>query len=237
VVRAYEQYLETIPVGKRFGSFSYHIKDIVARRGVGIGSAGLPAFGILVEGPTQALENDRVIYMKQSIAAAPSRVITDPAISGYFRHDGHRTVVSQRALQAYADPWLGYTEIDGLGQLVADTSPYSADLDWTDIDTMDEIEPLVRYLGMAVAKIHCVSDVDSDQTLVPFSTDEAIHAAIAGREDAFVREIRDFGQAYGAITRQDHELFVDAFRNGRFDRPGVRGSAHPDLQPRGGPGS
>jgi uncharacterized protein (DUF2252 family) len=213
---AYEQYLDTIPAGKRLGAFSYRIKDIVARRGVGIGSAGLPAFGILVEGPTQALENDRIIYMKQSTTAAPSRVITDPAIRAYFKHDGHRTVVSQRALQAYADPYLGYTEIDGVGQLVADTSPYSADLDWSTLNTLEEIQPLVAYLGRAVAKIHCVSDVDSDQTLVPFSTDEAINGVIRGREDEFAREIRDFGQQYGSIVRQDHELFVDAFRNHQF---------------------
>ena len=154
--------------------------------------------------------------MKRSIAAAPSRVITDPAISGYFVHDGHRTVVSQRALQAYSDPWLGYTDIDGAGQLVAETSPFVTDLNWGDINEMADIVTLVRYLGQAVAKIHSVSDVDSDQTLVPFSTEEAIHAAIAGREADFVREIREFGQGYGAVVRGDHQLFVDAFRNGLF---------------------
>ena len=216
IEEAFERYLHTIPARKRFKKSSYNIKDIVGRRGIGIGSAGRPAYGILVEGPTQALENDRIIYMKMSIPAAPSRVITDPVISSYFLHDGHRTVVSQRALQAYADPWLGYTEVDGVGQLVAETSPFVTDLDWSDIDEMAEIVPLVRYLGQAVAKIHCVSDVDSDQTLVTFSTDEAIHAAIAGREAAFVREIRGFGQTYGAVVREDHQLFVDAFRNGLF---------------------
>jgi uncharacterized protein (DUF2252 family) len=213
---AFERYLETIPARKRFRQSSYNIKDIVGRRGIGIGSAGRPAFAILVEGPTQALENDRIIYMKQSIPAAPSRVITDPTIRSYFAHDGHRTVVSQRALQAYADPWLGYTEVGGAGQLVAETSPFVTDLDWSDIGEMSEIVPLVRYLGQAVSKIHSVSDIDSDQTLVPFSTDEAIHAAITGREADFVREIREFGQDYGAVVREDHELFLDAFRNGLF---------------------
>ena len=213
---AFEQYLETIPPRKRFSRFSYHIKDIVGRRGLGIGSAGLPSYSILVEGPTQALENDIVIWMKQSIPAAPSRTMTDPAIGGYFKHDAHRTVISQRALQAYADPWLGYTELDGVGQLVAEFSPYAADLDWADIDDLAEMLPLVDFLGQAVAKIHCVSDIDSDQTLVPFSTDEAIHAVLEGREGEFARELTEFGQHYGAAVREDHELFVDAFRNGMF---------------------
>ena len=61
-----------------------------------------------------------------------------------------------------------------------------------------------------------LDSLDSDQTLVPFSTDEAINGVISGREDAFVHEIAEFGRRYGAIVRADHELFVDAFRNRMF---------------------
>jgi hypothetical protein len=71
-------------------------------------------------------------------------------------------------------------------------------------------------LGQAIAKIHCVSDDDSDQTLVPFSTEQAIHAVLAGREDEFVEAMVRFGEKYGEIVRHDHRLFVDAFRNHRF---------------------
>jgi uncharacterized protein (DUF2252 family) len=213
VMDAFQQYLQTIPSSKRFAQVNYNVKDIVARRGVGIGSAGLPSYNLLVEGPTQALENDILIYMKQAQVAAPSRVVTDPKIGGYFEHNGHRTVLSQRALQAYADPWLGYTAIDGVGQLVAEVSPYTADLEWDDINDIDDIIQVLGYLGQAVAKIHCVSDVDSDQTLVPFSTDQAIHAALQGKEDAFVQAMIDFGQSYGDVVRDDYRLFIDAFRN------------------------
>jgi hypothetical protein len=51
---------------------------------------------------------------------------------------GHRTAESQRALQAHADPWLGFTELFGVGQLVAEVSPYAADLDWSDVNEPDE---------------------------------------------------------------------------------------------------
>jgi uncharacterized protein (DUF2252 family) len=132
VQAAYESYLETIPDAKRFRSLTYGVKDIVGRKGFGIGSAGLPAYNILVEGPTQALENDVVLSMKQGNVAAPSRIVHDERIKGYFMHHGHRTAVSQRALQAHADPWLGYTEIDGVGFVVSELSPYVEDLDWSD---------------------------------------------------------------------------------------------------------
>ena len=219
VEEAFTQYLETIPAAKRQNKVSYNIKDMVSRRGVGIGSAGLPSYNVLVEGPTQALENDIILYMKQAQVASPSRAIKDPAISGYFLHDGHRTVLSQRALQAYADPWLGYTTLDGVGYLVAEVSPYSADLEWEDINEMEDILHLLDYLGKAVAKIHCVSDTDSDQKLVPFSTDEAIHGVISGREDEFARYMIDFGHEYGQGVLSDYRLFIDAFRNHMI--PGV----------------
>jgi Uncharacterized protein conserved in bacteria (DUF2252) len=75
---------------------------------------------------------------------------------------------------------------------------------------------VLGYLGKAVAKIHCVSDDDSDNTLVPFSTEQSISAALLGKEKEFVESIVSFGESYGAIVYEDHRLFVDAFRNNRF---------------------
>jgi uncharacterized protein (DUF2252 family) len=211
---AFEGYLETIPTGKRYGyALSYKLKDIVLRRSIGIGSAGLPSYTLLLEGPTQALENDILLFMKQGQQAALSQFITDQHIRDYFQHHGHRTVVSQLALQAHTDRWLGHTTLHGIGQLVDEVSPYEVDLDWSEINTLDDIREVLGYLGQATAKIHSVSDEDSDQNLVSASVEHAIHEVIAGREDEFVQAMVDFGQQYGEIVRNDYRLFVDAFRN------------------------
>jgi uncharacterized protein (DUF2252 family) len=219
VREAYERYLDTIPAGKRQQSLSYAVKDVVGRTGFGIGSAGLPAYNLLVEGRTQALENDIVLSIKQGNVPAPSRVVPDEHIRGYFDHQGHRTAVSQRALQAHADPWLGWCELRGVGQVVSELSPYEADIDWGGVTDLDEIFPLLRYLGQATAKIHCVSDAGSDQALVDFQTEEAIAAALGDEDEAFATDLAEFGAAYGALARDDHRRFVDAFRNGAI--PGV----------------
>ena len=216
---AYQAYLETIPDAKRFRSLTYDVKDIVGRKGFGIGSAGLPAYNVLVEGPTQALENDVVLSMKQGNVAAPSRIVRDERIKGYFKHHGHRTAVSQRALQAHADPWLGYTEIDGTGFVVSELSPYVEDLDWSDLTEPDQMAPVLDYLGRATAKVHCVADKDSDPEIVGFQTEDEIVEAIGDREEEFVGEMVDFGMGYSEIAREDHRLFVDAFRNGEI--PGL----------------
>jgi uncharacterized protein (DUF2252 family) len=219
VERAFASYLETIPEVKRQHSVSYAVKDVIGRSGFGIGSAGLPAYSLLVEGRTQALENDVVLSMKQGNVAAASRVVSDEAIRSYFEHQGHRTAVSQRALQAHADPWLGWCELRGVGQVVKEVSPYEADIDWDQVSDLDDVFPLLCYLGQATAKVHCVSDAGSDQTLVRFQTEEAIMGAVEGREDEFAADLVEFGRAYGEQARDDHRLFVDAFRNGRI--PGV----------------
>ncbi len=219
VEQAFAAYLDTIPEIKRQHSVSYSVKDVVGRAGFGIGSAGLPAYSLLVEGRTQALENDVVLSMKQGNVAAPSRVLDDDSVRGYFEHQGHRTAVSQRALQAHADPWLGWCELRGVGQVVKEVSPYEADIDWDQVTDLDEVFPLLDYLGQATAKVHCVSDAGSDQTLVEFQTEEAIMAVLDGREEEFATDLVSFGRTYGDLARDDHRRFVDAFRNGQI--PGV----------------
>lgn len=219
VEAAFAQYLTTIPQRKRRAIIQYEVKDIAQRLGLGIGSAGLTIYSVLLEGETQALENDILISMKIARPAAPAKQINDPEASAYFQHEGHRTTISQRALQAAGDAFLGYTTFDGKGMYVSEVSPYTADLEWDDINDLDDILQTVDLLGRCVAKIHCCSDDDSDQTLVNYSIEGAINEVLDGREGDFVRYMTDFGEQYGAQVRKDHALFMDAFRNHLF--PGI----------------
>jgi uncharacterized protein (DUF2252 family) len=217
VTAAFKSYLGTLP--SHGNGISTGIKDIKLRKGVGIGSAGLPSYNLLLEGHTQALENDVIIYMKQAQTPAVARWIKDDRVRAYFKHQGHRTAESQRALQANADPWLGYTELGGVGQLVAEVSPYASDLDWSDVNEPEELTGVVCDLGRAVARMHSVADDESSHDLVDFSTEEAIVAAIDTDEAGFAEVLVDFAHRYGDQAREDHQDFVDVFRNGRI--PGL----------------
>ncbi|MEU5723294.1 DUF2252 domain-containing protein [Micromonospora sp. NPDC047738] len=217
VCAAFHDYLATLPAATaRPRPVAANIKDVVLRKGVGIGSAGLPSYNLLLEGHTQALENDVVIYLKQAQVPAVARHIDDERVRSYFRHQGHRTAESQRALQAYADPWVGFTELDGVGQLVAEVSPYAADLDWADVNEPEELAGVLTDLGRAVARMHSVADDESSHDLVDYSTEEAIVAAVDADAPGFVQYLVDFAHAYGVRAREDHQLFVDLFRNGRL---------------------
>jgi uncharacterized protein (DUF2252 family) len=217
VERAFADYLQTIPPTKKFDrALFYDVRDLVGKSGFGIGSAGLPAYNVLVEGYSQSLDNDVVLSMKQANVPAVSRFAATDAIRNYFDHEGHRTVVSQRALQVHTDPLLGYTTIDDTGFVVSEVSPYETDLDWSDVTEPGDIAAIVDVLGRATAKIHCSSDEDSEQNLVEFQTEDAIAATLQGRRTAFTAAVVEFGIDYAARVRADHALFVDAFRSGRI---------------------
>jgi uncharacterized protein (DUF2252 family) len=217
VVRAFEAYLETIPEQKRFDrELFYDLRDVVGKSGFGIGSAGLPAYNLLVEGYSQALDNDVVLSMKQANVPAVSRFVDTRQVSGYFENEGHRTVVSQRALQVHTDPLLGHTELDGVGYVVSEVSPYEVDLDWGGITEPDDIAQVVDLLGRATAKIHCASDEDSDQDLVDFQVEDAIASSVERRRKELTGWITEFGMEYAERVRADHALFVTAFREGRI---------------------
>lgn len=220
VLDAFHRYLGTLPEATAtWRPVSFNIKDVVLRKGVGIGSAGLPSYNLLLEGHTQALENDVVIYMKQAQVPAVARYVADEGVRSYFQHQGHRTAESQRALQAHADPWLGFTELDGVGQVVAEVSPYAADLDWSDVDEPDDLAGVVGDLGRAVARMHSVADDESSHDLVDYSTEEAIVEVVDRDEPGFVAHLIEFAHGYGTRVRQDHQIFVDLFRNRRL--PGL----------------
>ena len=217
VLRAFESYLETIPESKRFDrDLFYDVRDVVGKTGFGIGSAGLPAYNFLVEGYTQSLDNDVVLSMKQANVPALSRFDDTGQVEHFFEHEGHRTVVSQRALQVHTDPLLGYTNLDGVGYVVSEVSPYEADLDWSNINEPTDMAKVVEMLGRATAKVHCASDEDSEQDLVNFQVEAAIAEVLDGRRREFTDDMVEFGIGYALTTRRDHGLFVDAFREGRI---------------------
>lgn len=221
VREAFERYVRTLPERSHDGTVTFDVLDVVGRSGFGIGSAGLPAYNVLIEGFSQALDNDVVLTFKQGNVAAPSRVVQDERVAGYFHHHGHRTALSQRALQAHADRFLGWTELPGThgpetGYVVSEYSPYEADLDWDGVAEPGEMLELVEQLGRATAKIHCVADDESEHDLVPVSVEEVVSACVGDDVDAFVQETTQFAHAYAEQVRTDHALFVDAFRSGGF---------------------
>ncbi|CAF4264348.1 unnamed protein product, partial [Rotaria sordida] len=162
ILQAFQGYLQTIPESKKEKSWSYRVKDIIARTSSGIGSAGRTSYSILVQGKTEALESDIILNMKPATQSAVSSVIQDQNLQYYFRHDGLRTVLCAYAMHAVSSQWLGYATLNNQIPLVVDkVTTHNKNLEWNNINDFEDTCVTVEYLGKAMAKIHCISDIDS----------------------------------------------------------------------------
>ncbi len=218
IKQAFTTYQETLVHGAQQPPIRFDVLDCVKLAALGIGSAGLPAYSVLIEGESEAIGNDIIITLKQGQEAALGRVITDEHIHDSFEHHGHRTAVSQRALQGNTSPYLGWTEIDGTGFVVSEFSPYESGLSWDDLTEPEDMSVVCRQLGQATAKIHCVADDESAHDVVSVSVEDVISQGLGDDAEEFVTLMRDFAHDYSAQVRTDHRLFVDAFRSGDFDK-------------------
>ncbi|GAA4402614.1 hypothetical protein GCM10023168_13330 [Fodinibacter luteus] len=61
-----------------------------------------------------------------------------------------------------------------------------------------------------------MADSESAQDLVTVSVEDAVGACIGDDVDGLVEVLTSFAQGYARQAREDHRLFVDAFRGGRF---------------------
>ena len=113
----------------------------------------------------------------------------------------------------------------GRGFVVSEYSPYEQDLDWAELTEPEDIcRCWSAQLGQATAKIHCVADDESDHDLVPAAWSGWSRTRVGDDVDGLVRDLTDFAHRYADRIRDDHRLFVDAFRGGAF-----RHRPRPDL--------
>jgi hypothetical protein len=73
---------------------------------------------------------------------------------------------------------------------------------------------LVRFLFALVLLGLGSAHEDSEQDLVDFQVEEAIADSLDRRRRKFTAWLTDWGMSYAVRVRDDHALFVDAFRDG-----------------------
>lgn len=97
----FNTYRETLQDNRRHVLEKYRFRD-GARKVVGVGSVGLRAYVLLLEG--RGDPDPLLIQVKQAVSSVLTPYV---GRSGYARH-GQRVVVGQRLMQAISDPFLGW---------------------------------------------------------------------------------------------------------------------------------
>ena len=193
---ALDEYLGTVAPHWRRVLGGYTIVD-VAHKVVGVGSVGLRAYVVLLEGSSA----DDVVFLqlKQARRSVLARYVHGE--SAWHAHQGQRVVEYQQALQTVSDPLLGWTAFDGRQYYVRQFRNMKGSVGLSGIDA----EALIDYAGVVghlLAKGHART---SGASMIA-----GYVGGSAKLDDAMVR----FARAYADQTESDHAALVRAVDRG-----------------------
>jgi uncharacterized protein (DUF2252 family) len=206
---ALDEYLLTLAPHWRRVLGGYTVVD-VAHKVVGVGSVGLRAYVVLLEGSSP----DDVIFLqlKQARRSVLAKYVHGD--SAWHAHQGQRVVEYQQALQTVSDPLLGWTTVDDRQYYVRQFRNMKGTVSLDAIDTA-ALSDYAGIVGHLLAKGHART---SGASMI---------AGYAGHSDKLDRALAKFARRYADQTEADHALLVQAVRRGvlpvtegALDRPG-----------------
>ncbi|MGB7447531.1 MAG: DUF2252 domain-containing protein [Ornithinimicrobium sp.] len=194
---ALDRYLGTIESHWARVLGGYTIQDI-AHKVVGVGSIGLRAYVVLLEGSNA---DDLVfLQMKQARRSVLAKYVHGD--SAWHAHQGQRVVEYQQALQTVSDPLLGWTTVDNRQYYVRQFRNMKGTVP---LDALDG-RALADYAGIVghlLAKGHART---SGASMI---------AGYLGQGRNVDRAMGDFARAYADQTESDHARLVHAVKSGR----------------------
>jgi len=173
----------------------YHVVD-VGHKIVGVGSVGLLAFVILLQG--RDADDALVLQVKQAV---PS--VLEPYTSpSAFAQQGHRVVTGQRLMQAASDIFLGWVT----GRANRDYYVRQLrDMKWSpDVARFDErtLRAYAQACAWALARAHARTG------------DAVAMAAYLGQSARFEDAMARFAAAYARQSNADYDAFMRAVGSG-----------------------
>lgn len=200
----YEAYRETLLVDRSELLSRYRPVD-VGHKVVGVGSVGLLAFVLLLQGRD---EDDLLVLQFKQAVTSVLEPYTAPSTWG---SPGERVVSGQRLMQAATDAFLGWVEgPSGRSYYVRQVR----DMKWSPDLARMGAEAFATYAGMcgtALARAHARSG------------DSVAIAAYLGQSDRFDGAVASFARAYAAQTYLDFSRYTSAMSAGA-----VSAEEHPD---------
>ncbi|HKJ13082.1 MAG TPA: DUF2252 domain-containing protein [Ornithinimicrobium sp.] len=194
---ALDRYLGTIEAHWARVLGGYTIQDI-AHKVVGVGSIGLRAYVVLLEGSN---DDDLVfLQMKQARRSVLAKYVHGD--SAWHAHQGQRVVEYQQALQTVSDPLLGWTTVDNRQYYVRQFRNMKGTVP---LDALDgkALSDYASIVGQLLAKGHART---SGASMI---------AGYLGKGRNVDRAMGDFARAYADQTESDHARLVHAVKSGR----------------------
>jgi len=189
----------------------FEVKDVARKTGSGTASVGLERYYVLIEGPSRNKKDDVILELKQeNPSVAASYVPRNPL---QFQIEAARVVAAKTVQAGDADPYFGYTELDGKSFLVRERSPFKARLDLLAVDEKD----MARYAevcGAALAQAHARSDKGSGFSGAKAKDIEKKILASIG--DSFKDDVAGFADEMATRVELDHGMFRSLMADNAF---------------------
>lgn len=209
LVKVWDDYLSSIPDEVFKGKEHYQIKDIVKKKGAGIGSTGLKRFYILIEGTHDNEHHDDVILeAKEARTPIPAYFFPyDETFWDAHKHQGERVITTQQAMHHMADPYLGYFTMKNHEYYVRERSPYEKDLKPKHLEDVKSVEQTVKTMAKIAAKIHARADEDIEHGILGYHSEDEILKAIGEDKKGFIKEMQLWSKFYKQRVEKDFEIF------------------------------
>ncbi|RNL21330.1 DUF2252 domain-containing protein [Slackia faecicanis] len=195
IAMLFSRYRKNLPDDRRLLVEQYRGVDI-ARKVVGVGSVGLQAWIVVMEGATP--DDHLVLQIKEARESVLERYAGKDASES----SGLRIVRGQKAMQTASDVLLGWSD---MRSDKAERSFYvrqlwdgKASVDLEEIDA-DSLQALAGACGWTLAHAHA-------RTGNRFAI-----AGYLGKSDVFDRAVVEFARAYADQNDADYRMFLKAF--------------------------
>jgi len=197
VIAGLALYQETLSPERQQFLSCYHPVD-VAFKVVGTGSVGTRDYVVLCFGNGE--RDPLFLQVKEEPPSCYARYLPT---SRNFINEGKRVVDGQRRMQAYSDPFLGWTSMGGRDYLVRQLSDHKASID----DSQMQGNGLTEYAkvcGEVLAKGHARSG------------DPMQLAGYCGAGNKLDDAMADFADRYFEQTMRDFEMLKKAIKAGKI---------------------
>ncbi|MFM9050283.1 MAG: DUF2252 domain-containing protein [Actinomycetota bacterium] len=206
MMEALDQYFDSLAPDRRAVLQRYEVVDF-GHKVVGVGSVGLVAWVLLLEG-----RDDSDVLVLQ-IKQAQKSVLEPYTDVADYSNQGQRVVEGQRIIQAASDPFLGWLT----GKLGREYYVRQLrDMKWSPEPSALLPQGLINYArlcGHVLARAHARSG------------DAVAISSYMGESTNFEAAIADFSLIYADLVAHDFELFQEAVASGRL----IGGSASEQM--------
>jgi uncharacterized protein (DUF2252 family) len=191
-----ERYRQSLPHDRQHLLLRYHGIDF-AHKVVGVGSVGLLAFVMLMQGRD---ENDLIVLQGKQAVHSVLEPYTAPSA---YPMAGERVVAGQQLMQAASDIFLGWVRgVAGRDYYVRQLRDMKFSPDPTTF-TPERLRAFALLCGRTLARAHARGG------------DSVALTGYLGTSDKFDRGIRDFAVTYADQVEKDFAAYTRAIADGR----------------------